>query len=70
MTQAEIDMLTKAGWKLEGVAYYSDEKKGVPVYREYNPNNGQHNYTTSLTEHKWLASLGWKAEGIAWYGLK
>lgn len=37
-----------------------------PVYRLYNPNSGEHFYTTSLEEQKHLVSVGWNAEGLAW----
>jgi hypothetical protein len=39
----------------------------VPVYREYNPNNGTHNWTLDVKEHQALVKLGWCNEGIAWY---
>lgn len=58
-------------WKFEGVGWYSDEQKGVKLYRAYNPNAqaGAHNYTTSLGEQKHLLKVGWKDEGTAWYGV-
>jgi hypothetical protein len=52
-------MLKNAGWKYEGIGWYSDyENKGVPVYRQYNPNavSGSHNYTTSKTENDHLVA--------------
>lgn len=60
-----------AGWKDEGIAFYSDDNKGTKVYREYNPNakTGTHNYTTNVNEHNYLISIGWKNEGIAFYGM-
>lgn len=36
------------------------------MYRLYNPNSGEHFYTASITERKYLSSLGWRYEGIAW----
>jgi hypothetical protein len=36
------------------------------VWRLYNPNNGEHLYTTDANEYKVLASIGWKQEGEAW----
>lgn len=36
------------------------------VYRLYNPNNGDHHYTTDSNEYATLASYGWKQEGVAW----
>ncbi|MDO4621884.1 MAG: hypothetical protein Q4B22_02925 [Eubacteriales bacterium] len=38
----------------------------TPVYRLYNPNNGEHFYTTSTGERNNLAKVGWKYEGIGW----
>ena len=37
------------------------------MYRMYNPNSGEHFYTSALAERKNLVNLGWKYEGIAWY---
>ena len=36
-----------------------------PVYRAYNPNNGEHLYTLDEKEYKHVASVGWDAEGVA-----
>ena len=36
-----------------------------PVYRAYNPNNGEHLYTVDEKEYKHVASVGWDAEGVA-----
>ncbi len=35
-----------------------------PVYRAYNPNNGEHLYTVDEKEYKHVASVGWDAEGV------
>ena len=61
----------KLGWKYEGIGWYSDTNKSVPLYRQYNPNakSGSHNYTTNKAENDMLVNAGWKAEGVAWYGL-
>ena len=70
---AERNMLVSVGWNYEGIGWYSeDAERGVPLYRQYNPNAkaGAHNYTTSKVENDYLVSLGWRAEGIAWYGVK
>ena len=47
----------RVGWNDEGVAWYSDVKKTVPVYRLYNPFavTGMHHYTTSYGEAKYLS---------------
>jgi hypothetical protein len=38
-----------------------------PRYRVYNPNDGQHHYTTDPNEYCVLGSRGWKQEGISCY---
>ncbi len=37
-----------------------------PMYRLYNPNNGEHFYTAHKSESDHLRSLGWRYEGIGW----
>ncbi|MBQ6132769.1 MAG: hypothetical protein IJI65_01295 [Lachnospiraceae bacterium] len=39
----------------------------VPVYRLYNPNSGEHLFTTSENECDSLDKNGWDFETIAWY---
>jgi len=41
----------------------------IPMYRVYNPNNGEHHYTKSAYERDTLVSLGWKDEGTGFYAL-
>ena len=67
----EKNSLVSAGWKYEGIGWYSDDNKGVPLYRLYNPNatTGSHHYTTNITEKNNLVKAGWKYEGIAWFGV-
>ncbi len=68
----ERDMLIEAGWIYEGVGWCSAPAEGgVPVYREYNPNelSRNHNYTADRAEHNNLVGLGWHDEFIAWYGV-
>lgn len=39
----------------------------TPVYRMYNPNSGEHHYTTTASERDMLQyQHGWKYEGVAW----
>ena len=79
MDAKERDMLKRAGWRYEGVGWYSDDAKGVPLYRQFNPNvqpsaprnnSGSHNYTKDKSEHNRLVAIGWKGEGVGWYGVK
>ncbi len=40
------------------------------MYRLYNPNSGEHFYTSSVSEKNYLVKAGWMDEGIAWYAPK
>lgn len=40
------------------------------MYRVYNPNNGEHVFTTNAGEKDTLVKSGWKYEGIGWYAPK
>ncbi len=42
----------------------------VSMYRMYNPNSGEHFYTSNEAEKNNLVSVGWVYEGIAWNALK
>lgn len=72
MSAVERDSLVAAGWKSEGVGWYSDDAQGVPLYRGYNPyvTVGTHHYTTSKVEMENMVANGWRDEKKAWYGLK
>lgn len=66
----EAEALKAAGWRDEGVAFYSAAADKSPVYRLFNPNAGNknsHHFTLSENEVNTLVRLGWKNEGIAWY---
>lgn len=39
----------------------------VKMYRVYNPNSGEHFYTSDVEERNNLVWSGWTAEGIGWY---
>jgi hypothetical protein len=41
-------------------------KGNTDVYRLYNPNNGQHMYTTSTSERDGMVKAGWQSEGVGW----
>ena len=38
----------------------------VAMYRVYNPNSGEHFYTSDENEKNHLTALGWKDEGLGW----
>ncbi|SEO95116.1 L,D-transpeptidase catalytic domain [Denitrobacterium detoxificans] len=44
----------------------SYEESHVNMYRLYNPNSGEHFYTSSESEAMNVASAGWQWEGIGW----
>lgn len=48
----------------------SVEAQPIAVYRAYNPNNGDHLYTTDAAEFRNVVGLGWHDEGVAWEALK
>ena len=70
MSVGERDALVKAGWRSEGVGWYSGGK--VKVLRQYNryAKTGTHNYTTDPREDAALVKAGWRAEGVGWYAVK
>ena len=72
ISAAERDMLVSAGWINEGVAFNVNSvasKKGTPVYRVYNKNNGgMHFYTASAAEKDMLLANGWTEGAVVFYG--
>ncbi len=48
------------------VLTYDQYVSTVNMYRLYNPNSGEHFYTSSNGERDHLISLGWNYEGIGW----
>lgn len=59
IVEAVDDITLYAHWQLLG---------SVTMYRLYNPNSGEHFYTSSERERKALAKQGWNDEGFAWEG--
>jgi hypothetical protein len=61
-------------WKNDGATLGAAPKHTVErvdraVYRLYNPNNGQHMFTSSYDEAQALSDAGWTDEGVGWkYG--
>ncbi len=59
------------GWVGESSKFSAlskDAADGQPIYRLYNPYNGDHFYTESDEERANLEGVGWKFESIAWRG--
>ena len=50
-----------------GISQESSVPNAVAMYRLYNPNSGEHFYTSSLAERNNVVKAGWNYEGIAWY---
>lgn len=46
--------------------WLTSQKDGCVLYRLYNPNSGEHFYTSSAKEREVLISSGWKDEDTAW----
>lgn len=72
INSAERAGLLASGWRDEGIGWYSsDDNRGYPVYRQYNPNAraGAHNFTLNRNEEAVLTAAGWRAEGLAWYAV-
>ena len=44
-------------------------QKAAEVYRLYNPNSGEHFYTTNKGEYDAVQAAGWTGEGAAWHAL-
>ena len=53
--------------KTEETAFTFDVLTVTTMYRLYNPNSGEHFYTSNPEERSNLISLGWNDEGIGWY---
>jgi hypothetical protein len=49
-----------------GVGYEDVDPTPVAMYRLYNPNSGEHFYTSNVVEKNVLVTVGWKYEGVAW----
>lgn len=50
-----------------GISQNPTEENAAAMYRLYNPNSGEHFYTSSLSERNNVIKAGWRYEGIAWY---
>lgn len=66
----ERDYLMSLGWNLEGIGFSTTDEATVPVYRVYNPNNGDHLFTANKEERDHIVPLGWIYEGVAFKAFK
>lgn len=46
--------------------YKKSQERTIAVYRIYNPNSGEHLYTSSAYEYDELSKVGWRKEGVEW----
>lgn len=68
----ELDRLgIKKQWIVQEVAMEPFtvivKSNNVAMYRLYNPNSGEHFYTSIAAERDYLKSAGWKYEGVNWH---
>lgn len=54
----------------DGYFLQLDNKSYTIMYRMYNPNSGEHFYTSSANEAQNLYKEGWGDEGLGWYAPK
>ena len=55
---------------LNGIQSKLVEVGHTNLYRVYNPNNGDHYFTTDPGEYKALVAMGWQAEGVRYQVVK
>lgn len=61
-----LGIITAVGaWNIANGTQVKASSKS-PVYRLYNPNSGEHFYTTNFYEGNSLKNVGWRDEGIGW----
>ncbi|UNT95590.1 glycoside hydrolase family 3 N-terminal domain-containing protein [Allobaculum mucilyticum] len=62
------DIVYKRGF---GLTYQSkSDANRIEMYRLYNPNSGEHFYTSNSKERDYLAKVGWTTEGVGWIAPK
>ena len=66
-TKAEYSELLQM---LNGIQSKLVEVGHTNLYRVYNPNNGDHYFTTDPGEYKALVAMGWQAEGVRYQVVK
>lgn len=64
LTNAEKEALQD---KIDEIDEILTRYEGIPMYRLYNLNSGEHFYTGNDVERAKLVEDGWKDEGIGWY---
>lgn len=51
---------------LGGSLAFAQNSEAAMIYRVYNPNSGEHHYTSNIGERDNLVKVGWANEGEAW----
>jgi len=59
MADGSMKFLGSTTFTIEG-------KEALSMYRLYNPNSGEHFYTSNQGERNHLVSVGWNYEGVGW----
>jgi uncharacterized protein YjdB len=63
---ATVTIIGKSNYSGTIQASFSIKASSISMYRLYNPNSGEHFYTSSASEKTTLVSAGWHYEGIGW----
>lgn len=62
-TNDPVNIADDAANGLVGKQDSSDTKS---IHRLYNPNSGEHFYTSNTEERDYLVNVGWRSEGVGW----
>lgn len=49
-----------------GLVGKQDSSDTESIHRLYNPNSGEHFYTSNTEERDYLVNVGWRSEGVGW----
>lgn len=49
-----------------GLVGKQDSSDTKSIHRLYNPNSGEHFYTSNTEERDYLVNVGWRSEGVGW----
>lgn len=49
-----------------GLVGKQDSSETESIHRLYNPNSGEHFYTSNTEERDYLVNVGWRSEGVGW----
>ncbi len=63
---SNLDSLPAFSGGTSADSHASDQENGISMHRLYNPNTGEHLYTSDINERDTLSKIGWNSEGIGW----